>query len=66
MEDERKAMRAIRLKCLDCSGGSAREVEECEVRECPLFAFRLGKMPEKARKNKESEDESRKLILPGL
>lgn len=66
MEDERRAMRAIRLKCLDCSGGAPQEVEECSVEQCPLYEFRQGKVPPKVRKKKEDRDESRKLNLPGL
>ena len=33
---------AIRLKCLDCSGDSPREVTLCVIRECPLWPFRFG------------------------
>lgn len=35
--------KAIRLKCLDCSCGSANEVRLCPVTECPLYRYRLGK-----------------------
>jgi hypothetical protein len=38
-------LKAIRRKCLDCSGGSRAEVADCLVRGCPLFPFRLGKNP---------------------
>ena len=38
-------LKAIRAKCLDCSGGSAREVRECAVKDCPLFCYRMGKNP---------------------
>lgn len=38
-------MRAIREKCLDCSGGSSNEVKTCEVRDCPLWKFRSGRNP---------------------
>lgn len=38
-------MRAIRAKCVDCSGGSTLEVKECPVKDCSLFIFRLGKNP---------------------
>ena len=29
--------KAIRKKCLDCSGGQAMEVRECWAENCPLF-----------------------------
>lgn len=42
-------LRAIRLKCLDCSGESRLEVRLCPVRRCPLWPYRLGKKPDFAR-----------------
>jgi len=33
-------LKAIRAKCLDCSGGSAQEVRKCPVKTCPLWPFR--------------------------
>lgn len=38
-------MKAIKSKCVDCCGGSTREVKECTVESCPLFFYRLGKNP---------------------
>jgi len=38
-------LKAIRAKCLDCSGGSRSEVADCLVRDCALYAFRLGINP---------------------
>jgi len=34
--------KAIRLYCIDCSGGSYQEVADCEIEDCPLYAFRTG------------------------
>lgn len=31
---------AVRLKCIDCSGGSVSEVRKCQVKDCPLYNFR--------------------------
>ena len=39
-------IRAIRAKCLDCSGYSTHEVKLCPVIDCALYAFRLGKKPQ--------------------
>lgn len=33
-------LRAVRLKCLDCSGNSQKLVDRCNIRECPLFPYR--------------------------
>jgi len=38
-------LQAIRKKCLDCSCGSPKEVRLCPVKNCPLYAFRLGENP---------------------
>ena len=38
-------LRAIRLKCLDCSCGSAQEVRECPIKQCPLYYYRSGHNP---------------------
>jgi hypothetical protein len=38
-------MRAIRAKCLDCSGGSTKEVRLCPVTACALWPYRMGRRP---------------------
>lgn len=38
-------VKAIRQKCLDCSGWSYTEVEQCPLTECALYPFRFGKNP---------------------
>lgn len=38
-------IKAIRAKCLDCCGGSAKEVRGCSAPHCPLFPYRLGHRP---------------------
>lgn len=49
MEEKRiSPLKAIRLKCLDCSCGSPNEVKLCPVEKCPLYPFRLGKNPNRA------------------
>jgi hypothetical protein len=41
-------LRAIRRKCLWCSGGDAKEVASCLVPDCALYPFRMGKNPWRA------------------
>ena len=43
-------LKSIRAKCLDCCGGSAKEVRLCPIPDCPLFPFRFGKNPNLQRK----------------
>lgn len=38
-------MRAIRLKCLECSNNQFSEVRECTVKKCPLHCYRSGHRP---------------------
>lgn len=38
-------LRAIRYKCLDCTCFDPIEVKNCPCEDCPLWAFRLGKNP---------------------
>jgi len=38
-------IQAIRKNCLECSNHSVYEVTNCEIKECPLYQFRLGKNP---------------------
>jgi hypothetical protein len=41
-------LKAIRAKCLDCSGGSHAEAADCLVKSCALYPFRMGKNPWRA------------------
>ncbi len=38
-------IRAIRAKCIDCSGGNAAEARKCVAIECALWPFRMGHNP---------------------
>lgn len=40
--------KAVKLKCLDCSGGRSEAVKGCTLVKCPLWAFRFGVEPQKA------------------
>jgi hypothetical protein len=35
-------IKAIRAKCIDCSGGTWSEVRKCVATACPLWPFRMG------------------------
>ena len=38
-------VKAIRTKCLECSGGSYKEVRDCVIPDCALYPYRLGTNP---------------------
>lgn len=41
------ALKAIRLKCLDCCCGSSAEVRRCHIDKCALHGYRFGHKPKK-------------------
>lgn len=41
----RSPLRAIRAKCLECCGGSPKEVRLCSDESCALHPFRKGQNP---------------------
>ena len=41
-------MRAIRLFCVECMGGSYREIAGCADKWCPLYLYRTGRKPKDA------------------
>ena len=45
VKENTNVLRAIRLKCYDCSSYQSNEVRDCIVNNCPLYPFRLGKNP---------------------
>ena len=59
VSENTNVLRAIKLKCLDCSSYNTNEIKECPVKKCPLYPFRLGKNP--FRKRELSEEERNKL-----
>lgn len=38
-------LKAIREKCLDCSGDQSKEVRNCPIESCTLWPYRFGKRP---------------------
>ena len=52
-------MKAIRAKCLDCSGGNPNEVKLCPVEKCSLYPFRLGKNPYSKRREYTEEEKEK-------
>lgn len=48
-------LKAIRAKCLDCSGGVMSEVRECRIVSCSLHPYRMGKRPSTVQKAREKK-----------
>lgn len=44
-EMELTPLKAIRQKCLECSVWSIFEVKTCQIKDCALWNYRLGKNP---------------------
>ena len=64
VKENTSPLKAIRLKCLDCSVYSVAEVRECFAKSCPLYPFRMGKNP--FRKKREMSDEEKSKIAERL
>lgn len=43
-------LKAIRSKCLDCTGQQLDEVRNCNIDRCPIYPYRMGKNPFSNRK----------------
>jgi len=41
-------LKSIRKYCIECSGGSPKEVKLCPIEDCPFYPFRFGKNPNRA------------------
>ena len=57
-------LKAIRLFCLDCCGGSSNDVKICSAAKCALYPFRFGKNPFRAKR--ELSDEQRAAMAERL
>ena len=49
-------IKAIRAKCLDCTGNQMKEVRHCTCFTCPLWGYRMGVRPEHKRALEANED----------
>lgn len=58
-------LRAIRQQCLDCCGGSAKEVKNCTGKECSLYYYRFGRNPHRKKRalTEEQKIEITKILL---
>ena len=43
-------LKAIRAKCIDCCCNQLAEVKLCPSSDCPLYPFRMGKNPFRAKR----------------
>ena len=57
-----RPLRAIRLKCLDCSCWNSSEVERCPHEACILWPLRFGKKPKGIKYTKMTAKEYEKTI----
>ncbi|MDH6235162.1 hypothetical protein M2281_005784 [Mesorhizobium soli] len=45
LEHAESPIKAIRAKCIDCSGANVAEARKCVTVNCPLWPFRMGVNP---------------------
>ena len=56
-------LRAIRANCIDCSGGSYKEVAKCQIPDCPLYIYRFGIRPATKEKRDVAKREKVKSVV---
>jgi hypothetical protein len=44
-----KLLKAIKMRCLDCSAYSIFELKNCVCLNCPLYLWRTGELPQKTK-----------------
>ena len=54
----RNPVKVIRNKCLDCCGGSSKEVELCPIEKCPLHKWRFGRNPYREKRELSEEQKA--------
>lgn len=54
----RNPVKVMRVKCLDCCAGSAKEVELCPIQKCPMWAWRFGKNPYRTKREMSEEQKA--------
>lgn len=57
-------VKAIRAKCIECSGGNRSEADRCQIKDCPRYAYRHGKNPN--RKPRVMTEEQRERMRGNL
>ena len=55
-------VKAIKKYCLDCVGGSVKERRLCNITDCPLHPFRLGKNPNRVGIGGRKSPKNKKLV----
>ena len=64
MAEIKSPLKAIRAKCMDCSGDYISELKGCPITDCPLYPFRMGKNP--FRKKREITEEQKAEMVKNL
>ena len=54
-------LKALRLRCIDCYGGSLKSVRGCTSTDCPSWPFRMGRNPWRKELSQERKEQLRRL-----
>ena len=52
---QKNPVKAIRLKCRDCTNNQVTEIDGCAVKTCPLYPFRYGRNPYRTKRELSEE-----------
>lgn len=61
MPDLHNPVKAIRAKCMRCTCDQPGEIDKCPIVDCPLYPFRYGKNPYRAKRVITPEQNARNL-----
>lgn len=49
-DSPRNPVKVLRLKCRDCTNNQIAEIDNCTIRQCPVWPWRFGKNPYRIKK----------------
>jgi hypothetical protein len=58
-DSPKNPVKAIRLKCRDCTNNQISEIDNCTVEKCPLWLWRFGKNPYRSKRIMSEEDRAK-------
>lgn len=62
MANLQNPVKAIRAFCIECFGDSPREIVNCTATTCPLYPFRMGTNPYRAKRELTEQQKERQAM----
>ncbi len=52
---KRTPIQSIRMKCRDCCANQLAKIRKCQITDCPLHPYRMGKRPKEESEQLEAK-----------